>query len=316
PATLRAIVVGSERVDRQRLRTWRQLAGNWPMLFHAYGVSEATITSLLHQVESEEALFGRPIANVQTRVMDLDGQELPIGAAGELWLSGAGLARGYLHSPELTAKRFVSRDGARYYRTGDRVRRQPNGTFQFFGRIDHQIKLHGLRIEPAEVESELLKYPGVQAAVVRLQDERLIAYVTGTVNADSLMDYLRTRLPSGLIPARIQILQRMPRTRSGKIDLNALPALADPVRQSRLPISCVELQIADIWQEVLRIKEVGVHDNFFDLGGRSLLLMRVQARLATELGREIPMLELFRRPTIHDLAQYFVPKAHEHPFVR
>ena len=302
PECLRLVIIGSERVEPARVALWRRRVGYRPALLHAYGVSEATITSLVHQIEDNSAVLGLPIANVQAVVVDRLGEELPIGVPGELWLSGAGLARGYLRRPELTAERFVHRKGERFYRTGDRVRRLADGALEFLGRLDEQIKLGGLRIEPGEIESQLSTHPQVKAAAVVLRDGQLIAYFTGEATAESLREYLRARLPAAMIPSRIENLSAFPRTTNGKIDKRSLPAPRAPSRQSRTAIGKLERQIASVWEEVLGVSEVGVHDNFFDLGGRSLLLVRVQARLAKCLNCQIPILELFRHPTIHALA--------------
>jgi len=309
PTCLRLVIVGSERVEPGRVALWRRRVGDRPILMHAYGVSEATITSLMHRIEDDSVVLGLPIANVQAMVADRHGEPVPIGVPGELWLSGAGLARGYLRRPELTAERFVHRHGQRFYRSGDRVRRRADGALEFLGRLDEQIKLGGLRIEPGEIESHLCTHPGVKAAAVILRDGQLVAYVTGDATPDSLREYLRAQLPAAMIPARIETLRTFPRTANGKIDKRSLPAPSAPVRQSRTALGKVERQIAAVWQEVLGVAEVGVHDNFFDLGGRSLLLVRVQARLAKRLNREISILELFRWPTIHSLAAHLTLEA-------
>ena len=308
PRTLRLVIIGSERVEATRVSSWRRQVGARPELLYAYGASEATITSLVHRIEDDVIALGHPIANVQAVVADRNGEPVPIGVPGELWLSGAGLARGYLRRPELTAERFVHREGQRFYRTGDRVRRRADGALEFLGRLDEQIKLGGVRIEPGELESHLTAHPQVKAAAVILRDGQLVAYVTGDATPDSLREHLRARVPATMIPARIERLSSFPRTANGKIDKRSLPAPTASVRRGRTPVGNLERQIACVWQEVLKVTDVGVHDNFFDLGGRSLLLVRVQARLTKRLNREISILELFRWPTIHALAAHLAGK--------
>ncbi len=304
PASLRLVIIGSERVEPTRVTSWRRHVGNRPALLHAYGVSEATITSLMYWIEDEAIALGFPIANVQAVVADRHGEPVPIGVPGELWLSGAGLARGYLRRPGLTAERFVYRDGRRFYRSGDRVRRRADGALEFLGRLDQQIKLGGLRIEPGEIESQLTSHPQVKAAAVILRDGRLVGYVTGAAAPEALREYLRARVPAWMVPSHIEALSSFPLTANGKIDRRSLPAPAAPARRSRTPVGNLERQIASVWQEVLGVTDIGVHDNFFDLGGRSLLLVRVQARLTQCLNQEISILDLFRWPTIHTLATH------------
>jgi len=306
---LSTIILGGERLS-QSLAARTTAAMPDTKLWNVYGPTEATSVATTALIAPGQGVtIGRPIANVQAMVADRHGEPVPIGVPGELWLSGAGLARGYLRRPELTAERFVHRHGQRFYRSGDRVRRRADGALEFLGRLDEQIKLGGLRIEPGEIESHLCTHPGVKAAAVILRDGQLVAYVTGDATPDSLREYLRAQLPAAMIPARIETLRTFPRTANGKIDKRSLPAPSAPVRQSRTALGKVERQIAAVWQEVLGVAEVGVHDNFFDLGGRSLLLVRVQARLAKRLNREISILELFRWPTIHSLAAHLTLEA-------
>jgi amino acid adenylation domain-containing protein len=304
PASLRLVIIGSERVEPTRVSSWHRQVGHRPALLHAYGVSEATITSLVHWTEDDTVVLGFPLANVEAVVAGRHGEPLPIGVPGELWLAGAGLARGYLRRPALTAERFVRRQGRRFYRSGDRVRRRADGALEFLGRLDQQLKLGGLRIEPGEIEGQLRGHPGVKAAAVVLREGQLVAYVAGAAAPEALREHLRARLPAWMVPSHFELLVALPRTANGKLDRRALPAPSAPARRGRAPVGRLERQIAAVWREVLGVAEVGVHDTFFDLGGQSLLLVRVQARLAKGLNREIPILELFRRPTIHALATY------------
>jgi amino acid adenylation domain-containing protein len=301
---LGTIILGGERLS-QSLATRTLTAMPGAELWNVYGPTETTSVATASTVACGEGVtIGRPIPNVQAVVVDRNGEPVPIGVRGELWLAGVGLAREYLRSPKLTAERFVHRDGQRMYRTGDRVCRLANGALEFVGRLDDQIKIGGLRIEPGEIEGHLTSHPQVKAAAVILREGDLVAYVTGSAASGPLREYLRTRLPASMIPARIETLSNFPRTANGKIDKRALPSPTAPNPKSRTPVGAMEREIAAIWRKVLGIEEVGVHDNFFDLGGRSLLLVRVQARLCEHLNRPVSMLDLFRRPTIHALAAH------------
>ncbi|HEX2079486.1 MAG TPA: phosphopantetheine-binding protein, partial [Longimicrobium sp.] len=227
---------------------------------------------------------------------------------------GAGVARGYLGRPALTAERFVpdpfaSEPGARLYRTGDRARWRADGTLEFLGRLDGQVKVRGFRIETGEVESALREHPGVAdcAVVVRADapgEARLVAYVAGEAGADGLRAHLRTRLPEYMVPAAFVAVEGLPRTPSGKLDRRALPAPA-PAQPPRPvePGAGLEARIAAIWAEVLGLESVGAEDNFFDLGGHSLLLTRLQGRLVAELGHPVPLVDLFHHPTVRSLAR-------------
>jgi amino acid adenylation domain-containing protein len=302
--SLSTIILGGERLPQSlAARTLTALPA--AKLWNVYGPTETTSVATAAPVICGEAVnIGRPIPNVRAVVADRNGEPVPISVRGELWLAGAGLARGYLGRPKLTAERFVHRNGQRWYRTGDRVCRLANGALEFVGRLDDQIKIGGLRIEPGEIEGHLTSHPQVKTAAVILRDGHLVAYVTGSATSEPLREYLRSRLPASMIPARIESVSSFPRTANGKIDKGALPTPTAPNRKSRMAVGAMEREIAATWRNVLGIEEVGVHDNFFDLGGRSLLLVRVQARLSERLKRSVSMLELFRRPTVHALAAH------------
>ena len=267
-----------------------------------YGPTETTVWSAVQRVEAGGApvAIGAPIANTKLYVLDACGEPQPIGVPGELCIGGAGLARGYWKRPELTAERFVrdpfeTREGARLYRTGDRARRRADGTMEFLGRLDHQVKVQGFRIELGEIESVLAADPRVrEAAVVARElepgDTRLFAYVVAkgaaAPMASELRERLRERLPESMIPAAFVTLDALPRTPNGKVDRAALPApdrsSARPEPGAEMPQTPIEKRIAAIWQELLKVEAVSVHDNFFDLGGHSLLAMRALARLERE----------------------------------
>jgi hypothetical protein len=237
---------------------------------------------------------------------------------GELLIGGDGVSRGYWKRPELTADRFMEdplQPGSRMYRTGDLVRRHPDGELEFLGRMDHQVKIRGHRIELGEIESALARQAGVKEAVVVARDQpsgdkRLAAYVTpkaGTApNAEQILRSLAQELPQVMVPSTVVVLQAMPLTPNGKVDRRALPepqsALAAPPMAA--PANELEKTIAAIWQEVLGLSHVGTSDNFFDLGGHSLLVVQVQRRLRDACGREVSITDMFRLPTISSLAAH------------
>lgn len=293
-------------------------------IVNMYGPTETTIWSSTYELRGAESTIpiGRPIANTLMLVLDEAGHALPPGIAGELWIGGAGVARGYHARPELTAERFAphplaSLCGGRLYRTGDLVRRREDGELEFLGRADQQVKLRGYRIELGEIEAALCELEGVReaACVVRADasgEQRLLAYAApkpgAPLDSETLRRALRERLPDFMIPARLVVLDALPKTPNQKIDRKALPepeALAPAA--ARVPVALaseLERQIAAIWQEVLGIPAVGRDDNFFDLGGHSLLTVQVQGRLRRTLGRAPSITDLFRFPTVRALADF------------
>jgi amino acid adenylation domain-containing protein len=298
-----------------------QLVSGCAAVWNMYGPTETTIWSTTGLVRAGEGGIGlgRPIENTDVHVLDSQRQPVPIGVSGELYIGGDGLARGYLGRPDLTAERFVPHPfsvepGRRLYRTGDRVRLRADGALDYLGRADHQIKLRGFRIDPSEIERAVAAHPLVHQAVVVAHEDRrgdttLVAYVVGDPSSEaSLRDRLTATLPGYMVPSAIVFLSALPLTPNGKVDRRALPAPAAAAAgappRSRAPADGLERTIADSWCEVLNIDRVGAADNFFDVGGHSLLLNRVRAQLERRLAREIPMLELFRHPTVATLARY------------
>jgi amino acid adenylation domain-containing protein len=289
-----------------------------------YGPSETTTYSTMALVasgESDVPGIGRPIFNTRAYVLDPEMNPLPIGVPGELYLGGAGVARGYLGRPALTAERFVPDPfgsagvarGGRLYRTGDRARWRADGTLEFLGRLDHQLKVRGFRIEPGEIETTLVRHPGVRKVVVigREQtpgDVRLVAYVvpdTPPPSSEDLQAFLQQRLPGYLVPDAIVMLDALPLTPNGKLDRGALPAPDDerPTRGGYLPPRTpVEELLAGIWATVLQLERVGIGDNFFAIGGHSLLATQVVSRIRAAMGVELPLRALFEDPTIGGLA--------------
>ncbi|MGW3496805.1 non-ribosomal peptide synthetase [Streptomyces sp. NPDC001020] len=265
--------------------------------------------------------IGRPTAGVQAHVLDRRLRPVPVGVAGDLYLGGAQLARGYLGDPRRTAERFVpdpfaDRPGARLYATGDRVRRRPDGTLEFLGRSDDQVKIRGFRIELGEVEAALRDHPAVvDAAVTRHEaadGPALVGHVVpgpgSVLSAEELRRHLRSLLPSYMVPAHLALHESLPLTAHGKVDRNALTGAPLPAPRQEAPVTPPrgpsEERVAAVWQEVLGVPRVGADDNFFDLGGHSFLALRVQSRLQEALGRDIPVVAVFQYPTVAAFAGY------------
>jgi len=306
PPDLQCVILGGEPVPEPLAARW----GAGRRLFNDYGPTESTVF-----VTVDEGLtIGRPIANVEVYLLDRDLRPVPLGVPGEVCLAGSGLARGYLNLPALTAERFVPCPGGeRLYRTGDLARRLPDGRIDFLGRIDHQVKVRGFRIEPGEVEAALRRHPAVEEAVVVPRGEgaerALAAWVvaSGAVSPDELRAFLRETLPAYLVPASVALLDRLPLTPNGKVDRRALARRAPEVRPdaaSAPPRTELERTLAAAWAELLGLERVGLDESFFDLGGHSLLLARLQGVLHERLGREVPLLALFEHPTVGALARY------------
>jgi len=287
--------------------------------FNLYGPTEATIWATATRCASGDGTpsIGRPIANTEALVLDGRGGIAPIGVAGELHLGGAGLARAYHHRDDLTRTSFVPHpfgpSGARLYKTGDRARLRADGELEFLGRLDAQVKVRGYRIELGEIDARLVELPGVEQAVTivgggALDAARLLAYVTPragvSLAAHELRAALRARLPEFMVPSVVTVLDTMPLTPSGKIDRGRLPTTTETasVEAFVAPTPGLEAAIADVWKDVLGVPRVGVTDNFFDLGGTSLLIARVHARLETLAPGAFSMVDLFGLPTVQMLA--------------
>jgi len=287
--------------------------------WNLYGPTETTIWSTQsHIVAARGVSIGGPIANTQLYVLDAGGDVVPTGVAGELYIGGAGVARGYLGRPDLTAERFVPSpfaDGARLYRTGDLVRWRSDGELEYLGRLDHQVKLRGYRIELDEIEVALVAHEAVAQAVVVAREEggdkRLVAYVVGnhgtTVDIGELRAHLKQSMPDYMVPSAFVVLDKLPLTTNGKIDRRALPAPeGGPVNRGVFvaPRTAVEQALASIWCEVLKVPRIGIEDDFFELGGHSLLATRVMARIREQLKVELPLRVLFEAPTVTRLADW------------
>ena len=328
-ASLRVMLFGGEAVDPACVR--EVLKGGPPAeLLHVYGPTENTTFSTwerVHAVDGEATTvpIGRPVANTRAYVLDERMRPVPLGIVGELYLAGDGLARGYLGRPDLTAELFVPdpfgpEPGGRLYRTGDRVLWRASGSLEFVGRIDHQVKLRGFRVEPGEIEAVLARHPAVGAAVVVVRedepgDKRLVAYVAapggGLPEVADLRAWTRRQLPDYMVPSAFVRLEALPLSPNGKVDRASLPPPAAREQTPEplvAPRSAIEATIAAAWREVLHLDAVGVHDNFFDLGGHSLSLLRLHRQLREALpGTDLKIVDLFRHPTIASLAAEITP---------
>jgi natural product biosynthesis luciferase-like monooxygenase protein/amino acid adenylation domain-containing protein len=306
-------------------------------LWNMYGPTETTIWSTIERITSAQPpiSIGRPIANTTIYIVDANRQPVPIGVPGELLIGGAGLARGYFGRPELTAEKFIAHpfdgtEGARVYRTGDLARYLPDGRIECLGRIDHQVKLRGFRIELGEIEAALNNHPTISESAVVLREDggapRLVAYCVRQSSqaneaeaepASNLATALRARLPEYMIPSIFMFLEKLPRTPNGKLDRRTLPApdLAALPSHERFvaPRNDLERSLAKVWNDVLGLERVGVHDNFFDVGGHSLSAIRVVTRVQQELHADFSLRIFFTKPTIAEIAAHLAPEGKMEP---
>ncbi|MFF7566720.1 amino acid adenylation domain-containing protein, partial [Streptomyces pseudovenezuelae] len=319
----RGVMLGGEGASPEWLATLVETAEDRAVVNH-YGPTESTIGVLTDPLTAQSldagvVPLGRPLANTRVHVLDAALRPVPVGVPGELFVSGVQVARGYRGRPALTAERFLPdpfrADGTRMYRTGDRVRRLPDGRVEFLGRTDQQLKVRGFRIEPGEVETVLAAHPSVRSAVVAADGEgserRLVAYLVpadrdeGAPTATELRPYVTARLPEYMMPSVVVELAELPLTANGKLDRAALPA-PDSVRRDTTglvtPRTETERVLTEVWAQVLGMERVGAEDNFFDLGGHSLLATQVISRIREVFGAEIPLSALFDRPTVRELA--------------
>ncbi len=320
PSSVRTVNLAGEPLPRVLVEEAYR-TGTVERVFNLYGPSEDTTYSTWTLVPPGPDLpvtIGRPVAGTQAYILDAHGTPVPFGAIGELYLGGAGLARGYFRRPELTAERFVpdpfaAEPGRRLYRTGDRVRYRPDGELEFLGRIDQQVKVRGFRIEPGEVAAALTSGTPVREALVttfelRPGDLHLVAYAVPAegsgATTESLRAALRERLPELMVPTLWVLLPALPRTPNGKVDRKALPAPEAGAGGAggAAPRNEMEELLAGLWAEVLQVDRVGIHDNFFDLGGHSLLATRLVSRVREALGVELAVRAVFASPTVAELA--------------
>ncbi|MGA5729147.1 amino acid adenylation domain-containing protein [Streptomyces seoulensis] len=316
---LRRVVLGGEALDPALLRDWFARHGDdSPQVMNMYGITETTVHATCRRMTAADtgrsgSPIGVPLPDLGAHVLDHRGRAVPAGVVGELWLSGAGLADGYLDLPGPTAERFVEHPGGRRYRTGDLVRTLPDGELEYHGRVDEQVKIRGFRVEPGEVRAALMAVDGVREACVVHRGGRLVGYVAADSPADprvspgSLRHRLRERLPDHLVPARLVVLDRLPLNANGKVDRRALPDPAEqPVGPHREAATAAEATLAAIWRDVLELPALGVTDNYFALGGDSLRSIRIVSR-AREAGLHVDVADLLRHQTVRDLAAVAVP---------
>jgi acyl-CoA synthetase (AMP-forming)/AMP-acid ligase II/acyl carrier protein len=326
-AFMRLLICSSDAWPVADYRTVLALRGPNTRIVNAYGVTEATIDSTYFEPEDSETVqgnafvpIGRPFPNTQAYVLDRHMEPSPIGVPGVLYLGGAGVARGYLNRPELNAEKFVpdpfrEDPHARLYNPGDAARYLPDGNIEFLGRTDNQVKIRGFRIELGEIEAVIAGYAGVQQAVVAARELApgqlgLVAYVvpvTGVpFDIPGLRAFLKGKLPAYMLPSAVELLEKIPLNANRKVDRKALPApqkkSSDLVEQFVAPRTETEAKLTAIWSEVLQMSPIGVQDNFFALGGHSLMAIQVISRVRDRFGIEMPLRTLFENPTIAELS--------------
>lgn len=306
-------------------------------LWNVYGPTETTIWSTVHRVTAPEVPIpiGKPLANTTVYVLDHALQPVPVGVTGELYIGGDGVARGYHCRPELTAERFVANPfdpsrRTRLYKTGDLSRWRPDGVLECLGRSDFQVKIRGYRIELGEIEAVLARHPQVKQAVANVQggvgeEKTLVAYLSSQdgapLEAAGLRDFAARHLPDYMVPALYATVPRFPMTPNGKVDRKALPKIepavaAEAVSASSEPLSETEAKVARVWEQVLGVGNIRRDSNFFDLGGHSLLIIRIQNKLEECFGKELPVVEVFRNPTVRALARYLGGEAEAETMVQ
>jgi amino acid adenylation domain-containing protein len=333
PEAVRLVIIGGEKAAFDRVGAWQARVGERVRLVNTYGPTETTVAVTMCDLRPQDensrkkvAPIGRPLANATAYLLDESLRPVPIGAPGELHIGGPGLARGYVNRPDLTAEKFIpdpfsSNRGARLYQTGDLVRYRSDGNIEFLGRIDNQIKIRGFRVELEEIEQALRTLGGVPDCLVVMRedsdgDKRLCAYVVrepgSEVKISELRNFLKTKLPSYMVPASFELIDALPLLPSGKINRRALPAprfTRTEVDESFIaPRTPIERLLAVEWCDVLKLERIGIHDNFFELGGHSLLAAKVVSRVRTSLEVEFGMIDLFQAPTIAGLAALLFPR--------
>jgi amino acid adenylation domain-containing protein len=326
PPSLRLVIIGSERALPERFEMWRRQVGRGVRLMNTYGPTEATIVATMCDLAAEvpcqrgELPIGHPIPDVQVLLLDEEGRAVVPGEAGEIYLGGEGLARGYFGRPDLTAERFLPHGsggaGERLYATGDLAWLRPDGGLEFAGRKDRQVKLRGFRIELSEIERVLARHPLVEAAVAAVRgdqpgERRLAAYVVPTANGagdagdlvPSLRAWAREHLPEFMVPARFVLLDRLPLTPNGKVDLAALPA-PEEAGEGAAPRNALEERVAAVWSEVLGVRRIGIHDGFLESGGDSLSALQLAGRLQEMAGVDVTLETVLSNGTIARIAEF------------
>ncbi|MDZ8137485.1 MAG: amino acid adenylation domain-containing protein [Nostoc sp. DedQUE04] len=341
PASLRLVMVGGEKVSRHAYLTWVEKVGKQVRWLNAYGALETTLTATVYDPETateasntrSEIPIGKAIANTQIYILDRRSQLLPIGVTGEIYISGIGVTQGYFNRPELTSEKFIpnpfsSESGAYLYRTGDLGRYLSNGNIEFLGRLDNQVKIRGFRIELAEIETILDQYPGVQKTVVIakedvLGDKILVAYVVPkqgeTFGSEQLLSFLQQKLPEHLLPSAFFIVDSLPLNANNQVNRKALSALNLTNSKIEKIFATAEdplqLQLTKIWENLLGIHPIGIKDNFFDLGGNSLLAVHLFSQIEKTFELNLPLAILLQYSTIEQLTNFirqqgFLPESH------
>lgn len=324
PGSLRLVIATGEKVSVEHYRRWLRLCHHDVLWCNAYGPTETTVTATVFKPGSDfdqsQMPIGQPLPGYESFVLDAEFQPVEIGETAELFIGGAALARGYHNRPELTAQAFVEVDLGelgvrRLYRTGDLVRSMPDGNIDFAGRVDHQIKLGSYRIEPGEIEVAINQHVAVLESLVCHEEVKgqktLIAYVAvgeNTVTVEQIAEFLRGALPSYMVPVRYVLVPRFPKTVNGKVDRQALPP-ADCSQTAFhdayvAPRTSLEQKLAELWQDILQIPQVGIYDDFFALGGSSLLVTRVVSEIRVDFGIELPVRDFFANPTVASAARH------------
>ncbi len=333
PSELRLVIVGGEKVSKSTYQKWRSLVGDFPRWLNTYGPTETTVSATVYEPSESlhpdaEVPIGHAIANLQTYILDRNLQPSPIGIAGELYIGGVGLSRGYLNRPDITAKRFIpnpfsTKSKDRLYKTGDVARYLPDGNIEFIGRSDFQIKIRGFRVEPIEIESRLEQYPAVKQAIVLCHEapngeKFLVAYLSAeqeqTLDIEALREFLRQKLPAYMLPSSFIVLDVLPLTPNGKVDRRALTELDAAKQQAEeviAPRDELEQQLAVTWQKLLGIQDVSIHANFFELGGNSLLSVRLVAEIEKIFNYHFPLSSFFQMGTIAEIAKWMREKPSE-----
>jgi tyrocidine synthetase-3 len=315
---LRVLITAGEKANSDRAIYYSKNLN----FFNAYGPTENSIGTAINKVDaskikSANVPIGRPITNVEVYILNSDQKLLPVGIAGELYVGGVGLARGYRNQPELTEEKFIKhpfKEGARLYRTGDIAKWLPNGTIEFMGRKDDQVKIRGYRVELGEIEHVLLKYPGVNSAVVILKEgaeesKNLVAYLVSNEKLvlPSLIKHVQENLPNYMVPGYFVQLDEMPITPNGKIDKFGLSNMDIKFLEEDNylpPRNEVEEKLIAIWQEVLERPRIGINQDFFEIGGHSLLVVKASSRIQETFALNIPINALFQFTNIANLAEY------------
>lgn len=333
--SLRQLLAGGDILSVPHVQKFLQTVNNC-QLINGYGPTENTTFTCCHPITAPlktgvSISIGRPIANTQVYILDNNLQAIAIGEVGELYIGGDGLARGYLNRPDLTAEKFISHSfdsnlATRLYKTGDLARYLPDGNIEFLGRIDNQVKIRGFRIELGEIEREIAQHPDVREIVVlarqdEIGEKHLTAYIVPHYNSrythNKLRNFLQERLPNYMVPSAFVMLESLPLTANGKIDRHKLPAPSrerPQLEQAYIaPQTDLERLLAGILSQLLKIDRVGIDDNFFDLGGTSILILQVAVRVKQELGIELPAVKLFQYSTIGSLAKYLHSNQNSQP---